>query len=134
MSAADVHAAHAANTKYLLDVVVRVLCVLALDQFADFVGDQVVAPVRETAAQVLGVTVIALPSHDVEQVLQHLLQLWSSPAWQTRMAALTAVKYLVAARVDMAVQLGAMVLPTALMGLHVCGMVGDGMMDGGGLS
>lgn len=75
---------------------------------------------RETAAQVLGATVAALPTHDVEQVLAHLLALWSSPKWQTRMAALTAVKYVVAARDDMAVQLGEAVLPTALKGLHVC--------------
>ena len=32
----------------------RLLCVLALDRFGDFVSDQVVAPVRETCAQALG--------------------------------------------------------------------------------
>lgn len=41
MSAAVVDTAQHINRRYLLDVVVRVLCVLALDQFADFVGDQV---------------------------------------------------------------------------------------------
>ena len=39
---------------YLEDVSLRLLCVLALDRFGDFVSDQVVAPVRETCAQALG--------------------------------------------------------------------------------
>ncbi|KAL5034972.1 hypothetical protein BDV3_004461 [Batrachochytrium dendrobatidis] len=36
------------------DLAIRLLCVLALDRFADFVGDQAVLPVRETCAQTLG--------------------------------------------------------------------------------
>jgi TATA-binding protein-associated factor len=36
------------------DTALRLLCVLALDRFGDFVSDQVVAPVRETCAQALG--------------------------------------------------------------------------------
>ncbi|XP_046659911.1 TATA-binding protein-associated factor 172-like [Homalodisca vitripennis] len=39
---------------FLEDVSLRLLCVLALDRFGDFVSDQVVAPVRETCAQTLG--------------------------------------------------------------------------------
>lgn len=42
------------HNKWLEDVALRLLCVLALDRFADFVSDQVVVPVRETAAQTLG--------------------------------------------------------------------------------
>ena len=38
-----------ANFSWLEDISVRLLCVLALDRFGDFVGDGVVAPVRETA-------------------------------------------------------------------------------------
>lgn len=33
----------------------RLLMVIALDKFADFVGDEAVAPVRETAAQIIGI-------------------------------------------------------------------------------
>lgn len=40
---------------WLEDVGLRLLCVLALDHFGDFLGDQVVAPVRETCAQALGI-------------------------------------------------------------------------------
>lgn len=39
---------------WLEDVSLRLICVLGLDRFGDFVSDQVVAPVRETCAQVLG--------------------------------------------------------------------------------
>ncbi|PSN34064.1 TATA-binding protein-associated factor 172, partial [Blattella germanica] len=39
---------------WLEDISLRLLCVLALDRFGDFVSDQVVAPVRETCAQALG--------------------------------------------------------------------------------
>jgi hypothetical protein len=39
---------------WLEDTSLRLLCVLALDRFGDFVSDQVVAPVRETCAQALG--------------------------------------------------------------------------------
>lgn len=40
---------------WLEDVGLRLLCVLALDHFGDFLGDQVIAPVRETCAQALGI-------------------------------------------------------------------------------
>lgn len=40
---------------WLEDLTLRLLCVLALDRFGDFISDQVVAPVRETCAQCLGI-------------------------------------------------------------------------------
>ncbi|KAJ3098886.1 btaf1 RNA polymerase II, B-TFIID transcription factor-associated, 170kDa [Phlyctochytrium planicorne] len=43
------------HQQWLEDVSIRLLCVLALDRFADFVGDHVMVPVRETCAQTLGV-------------------------------------------------------------------------------
>jgi len=42
------------HQQWLEDTSLRLLCVLALDRFGDFVSDQVVAPVRETCAQALG--------------------------------------------------------------------------------
>lgn len=42
------------HQSWLENVGLRLLCVLALDHFGDFLGDQVVAPVRETCAQALG--------------------------------------------------------------------------------
>ena len=47
-------AAREANESWLEDCLVLLLCVLALDRFGDYGSDQVTAPVRETAAQALG--------------------------------------------------------------------------------
>lgn len=44
----------AAHQSWLEDIALRLVCVLTLDRFGDFVCDQVVAPVRETGAQALG--------------------------------------------------------------------------------
>jgi hypothetical protein len=37
---------------WLQDCAVRLLCLFALDRFGDYASDSVVAPVRETCAQV----------------------------------------------------------------------------------
>lgn len=42
------------NQLWLEDLALRLICVLALDKFGDYISDQVVAPVRETCAQALG--------------------------------------------------------------------------------
>lgn len=47
-------AAARSNAAWLEDMAVRLLCLLSLDRFGDYVGDGVVAPVRETGAQVPG--------------------------------------------------------------------------------
>ncbi|VDL18687.1 unnamed protein product [Hymenolepis diminuta] len=64
-----------ANRIYLEDVVVRVLCTLAVDQFSDFASDLVVAPVRQTAAQLLGVLCLHLDLEQIRLVVGHLLTL-----------------------------------------------------------
>ena len=48
----------AAHSAWLHDTALRLVCTLALDRFGDFVADQVVAPVRETAAQALGIYIL----------------------------------------------------------------------------
>ncbi len=40
------------NQRWLADLAIRLICVLALDRFGDYISDQVVAPVRDVAAQV----------------------------------------------------------------------------------
>ncbi|RKP03993.1 hypothetical protein CXG81DRAFT_8812, partial [Caulochytrium protostelioides] len=42
------------QTRWVEDLAIRLLCVLTLERFSDFVGDHVIVPVRETAAQTLG--------------------------------------------------------------------------------
>ena len=43
-----------ANESWLDDLACRLLCVLMLDRFGDFVSDTVVAPIRESVGQTLG--------------------------------------------------------------------------------
>ncbi len=88
-----------AHADWLEDTALRLLCVLALDRFGDFISDQVVAPVRETAAQALGclATLMAQP-HLVRSSIAVLLQLLQQPEWEARHGGLLGLKYLMAAR------------------------------------
>ncbi|KAH8117583.1 SNF2 chromatin remodeling protein [Phellopilus nigrolimitatus] len=106
----------------------KFLCVFVLDRFGDFVSDQVVAPVRETASQTLAALLIHMPRRSVLHVHGILLQMIkqdftldsSSPdvkptrvanghhqspgkqyVWEVRHAGLLGIKYEVAVRADL---------------------------------
>ncbi|VDP26355.1 unnamed protein product [Schistosoma curassoni] len=110
--------------QYLEDIVVRVLCTLALDQLSDFISDEVVAPVRETAAQLLGVLSLHLTTEQVLLVVKHLIFLVSlndeavtklctnipcqkdnsnasKNSWMIAHGGLLGIKYLLASRKDL---------------------------------
>lgn len=115
----------AANQLFLEDLSLRLLCVLALDKFGDFVSDQVVAPVRETCAQTLGHVLnlmmgsskcvgddssaggVSVPppppplAGGVWGVVRVLLQLLQRPEWEARHGGLLGIKYLLAVRKDL---------------------------------
>lgn len=93
------------NQLWLEDVSLRLISVLALDRFGDFVSDQVVAPVRETCAQVLGLVLNNLNHESVNCVLTILLQLLHCPQWEARHGGMLGLKYLLAIRQDMTQQL-----------------------------
>ena len=93
------------NQMWLEDLALRFLCVLALDKFGDFVSDQVVAPVRETCAQTLGLILNLLNSDGVNSVLKILLQLLARPEWEARHGGLLGIKYLLAIRQDLTAKL-----------------------------
>lgn len=82
----------------LLAVVARdALSVLVLDRFADFVGDQTVAPVRETAAQVLTLVFTQLAGNQParQRLWEASLEMAQHPEeWQVRHSGLLCVKYL----------------------------------------
>ncbi|GAA6059472.1 hypothetical protein JCM10212_005411 [Sporobolomyces blumeae] len=89
------------------DLAARLSCVLALDRFGDYVSDQVVAPVRETAAQALAVLLPHMSTSSSADVLRILVamveQRHSSPegvkyAWQVRHSGLLSLKYFVAVK------------------------------------
>ncbi len=66
----------------------KLLTVIALDRFADYIGDEAVAPVRETCAQIIGV----LSSHLKEssrlaelcQILNCFIQQEDDANWEIR--------------------------------------------------
>lgn len=88
-----------ANSRWLEDTSLRLICVLSKDRFGDFVsGYEVVAPVRESCAQALG-AVLRWASHDmVERLSEFLLHLMGQKEWQARHGGLLAVKYLLMVR------------------------------------
>jgi len=105
------------HTAWLEDLVLRLVCVLALDRFGDFVSDAVVAPVRESTAQVLGTVLPLVSSGGVELVGGIVLQLVQQEEWECRHGGLLAVKYLLAVRTDMAQQLLPRLYPQIYTGL-----------------
>lgn len=73
-----------AHNFWLEDIALRLLCVIALDRFGDFVADQVVAPVRETSAQVLGQVMKEMPIELVKKVIETLKKFVAHSDWEVR--------------------------------------------------
>ncbi|PLW35728.1 hypothetical protein PCANC_23711 [Puccinia coronata f. sp. avenae] len=96
---------------WMEDICLRLICLLSLDQFGDYVGDQVITPVRETAAQAISLVGRWLDRSGVQHMLSIFHQMvekknvYSNPprgyAWQVRHAGLLQMKYLVAFKNDM---------------------------------
>lgn len=86
---------------WLEDAVLRLLCVLALDRFGDFISDQVVAPVRETCAQVLGAVLKDVPLNIVRSTVDILILLMKQNEWEVRHGGLLGVKYMLVVRDDL---------------------------------
>ncbi|PJF18997.1 hypothetical protein PSACC_01180 [Paramicrosporidium saccamoebae] len=82
----------------LLMVLARnVLAVLGLDRFGDFVGDQTIAPVRETAAQCLTIIFLQLKDAPILQKrIWHFVLIMAQyrDDWQVRHSGLLCIKYL----------------------------------------
>lgn len=102
---------------WLEDVVLRLLCVLALDRFGDFISDQVVAPVRETCAQVLGTALKEMPAEKVTEIAEVLLNLVQESEWEVRHGGLLGIKYMLVVRDDLIKTLLPMTINNILMGL-----------------
>ncbi|KAJ8627928.1 hypothetical protein MRB53_021235 [Persea americana] len=106
------------NWEFLQDCAIRLLSVLSLDRFGDYVSDQVVAPVRETCAQALGAALKYMHPSLVRQTLNILLQMQYRQEWEIRHGSLLGIKYLVAVRQEMLQDLLAYVLPACRAGLE----------------
>ncbi|XP_059168420.1 TATA-binding protein-associated factor 172-like [Physella acuta] len=106
------------NQAWLSDLALRLLCVLALDKFGDFVSDEVVAPVRETCAQALGTVLKYMEEPSVLAVVNVSLQMLTQDQWEVRHGALLSLKYILAVRQDLTAQLLPMVLFAIYNGLR----------------
>ena len=112
------------RAQWLDDCAIRLLCLLALDRFGDWVaGDKVTAPVRETSAQALAVLLRPMQPPAVARVVRALLTMLerhAAPAeagggqsgrtaahasshggWEVRHGAMLALKYALAVRADL---------------------------------
>ena len=70
-----IHPEATERKKWLVDISLRLITVLALDRFGDFVSDSVVAPIRETAAQGLGIAAQLLEKSEVQKIIDNLTYL-----------------------------------------------------------
>uniref|UniRef100_A0A8C1BS63 B-TFIID TATA-box binding protein associated factor 1 n=1 Tax=Cyprinus carpio carpio TaxID=630221 RepID=A0A8C1BS63_CYPCA len=100
------------------DLVIRLLCVFALDRFGDFVSDEVVAPVRETCAQTLGVALRHMANSGFAVTVDILLKLLTEDQWEVRHGGLLGIKYALAVRQDLIADLLPRVLPAITEGLR----------------
>ncbi|MGH0116970.1 UNVERIFIED_CONTAM: hypothetical protein FKN15_026664, partial [Acipenser sinensis] len=106
------------HQEWLEDLVIRLLCIFALDRFGDFVSDEVVAPVRETCAQTLGVALKHMNERGVEHAVDTLLKLLTEEQWEVRHGGLLGIKYALAVRQDLIGALLPKVLPAVTEGLQ----------------
>ncbi|KAK6437517.1 TATA-binding protein-associated factor mot1 [Oleoguttula sp. CCFEE 5521] len=100
-----------ANQAWLDDLACRLCCVFMLDRFADYVSDNAVAPIRETAGQVMGAVLQYLPPasvHEANRILYRLVmqkELKRSPkTWHACHGGMIGMRYLVAVRTDLLFQ------------------------------
>ncbi|XP_029963411.1 TATA-binding protein-associated factor 172-like isoform X1 [Salarias fasciatus] len=106
------------HQEWIEDLVIRLLCVFALDRFGDFVSDEVVAPVRETCAQTLGVALRHMNQTGVSMTVDVLLKLLKEDQWEVRHGGLLGIKYALAVRQDLIAVLLPRVLPAVTEGLQ----------------
>ena len=78
-----------------------ILLVLGLDRFGDFIGDQVVAPVKETAAQLFALIYKRIGQEKRNcLVTRHVRALMNFEQWQVRHAGLLGLKHILANNVE----------------------------------
>ncbi|KAI6652317.1 TATA-binding protein-associated factor [Oopsacas minuta] len=111
-----VHKSDSVNScpQWLEDAAIHFICVLTLDRFADYVSDEVVAPVRETCAQALGLLSLHHSNEQLSQIVSILIQLISQDKWEIQHGGLLGLKYILATRPDLASLLLSKSLPHVL--------------------
>jgi len=108
------------NMNWLEDLCCRLLCVLALDRFGDYVGEGVVAPVRETAAMTIAASSQVMSVPRVIGLIKALQVMFADDLnnqWEVRHAGLLGIRYVLAVRQDCAEVILPNVLDSILKGL-----------------
>lgn len=98
----------ARNRQWVEDLACRLCCIFALDRFGDYVGDQVVAPVRESSGQTLGALLLHMDEKTIRPtftvlhglVLQKYNKPGAMPVWEARHGGMLGLRYLVSVRTD----------------------------------
>jgi TATA-binding protein-associated factor len=97
----------ALNRRWLDDLACRLVCVLILDRFGDYISDNVVAPIRETVGQTLGALLSHLSPRSVRLVYRCLYRIimqkdldLDRPIWEVCHGGMIGLRYLVAIRKD----------------------------------
>ncbi|EXJ92454.1 hypothetical protein A1O3_01005 [Capronia epimyces CBS 606.96] len=100
-----------ANRRWLDDMACRLLCVLMLDRFGDYVSDTVIAPIRESIGQTLGALLTQLPDDVAISVYNFLQQMINQsdtglkqPIWEVCHGGMIGLRYFVAIRKDLLLQ------------------------------
>lgn len=96
------------NAATLEDLSVRLCTLFALDRFADFVNDTVVAPVRESGAQTLAALLLHLDDRSIVEtfhclkslVFQETLGPQTRKFWEAKHGGMLGVRYFVSVRTD----------------------------------
>ncbi|CEJ54326.1 Putative TBP associated factor [Penicillium brasilianum] len=95
------------NRRWLDDLACRLVCVLILDRFGDYISDNVVAPIRETVGQTLGALLCHLSPKSVRLVYKCLYRIimqkdldLDRPVWEVCHGGMIGLRYLVAIRKD----------------------------------
>ncbi|RDW34103.1 hypothetical protein B0I72DRAFT_127595 [Yarrowia lipolytica] len=99
----------ARNRQWIEDLACRLCCIFALDRFGDYVGDQVVAPVRESSGQTLGALLLHMDEKTIRPTFTVLhglvLQKYNKPGsmtvWEARHGGMLGLRYLVSVRTDL---------------------------------
>jgi TATA-binding protein-associated factor len=99
------------------DLALRICCVIALDRFGDYASTSVVAPVRETCAQLLSILAQRMRDATVLGLVSTLTRMQSRKQWHIRHASFIALRYISSVRIDLLARLTTVLLPPTVEGL-----------------
>jgi TATA-binding protein-associated factor len=108
----------AQNRAFSEDLAVRICFVIALDHFGDYAAESVVAPVRETCAQILGALATSLEPVAARGLISVLIRMQTRGEWHVRHASFLALKYTAALCVDNLEELATQLIPVIVGGLN----------------